>query len=66
MLEISEGLHEGEQVVLNPVPSEVEEDITDETLLDLRGPAPTSRPSRRLPSCPQHEVAHVSSAVAPG
>ena len=33
LLEISEGLHEGEQVVLNPVHSEMEEDITDETLL---------------------------------
>jgi HlyD family secretion protein len=33
LLEISEGLHEGEEVVLNPVPAEVEQDTTDETLL---------------------------------
>jgi HlyD family secretion protein len=33
LLEINEGLHEGEEVVLNPVVSEVEQDTTDETLL---------------------------------
>jgi HlyD family secretion protein len=33
LLEISEGLHEGEQVVLNPVLSEVQLDISEETPL---------------------------------
>ncbi|MFO0889567.1 MAG: efflux RND transporter periplasmic adaptor subunit [Isosphaeraceae bacterium] len=32
-LEVSEGLREGEQVVLNPVPSEVQEDVAEETPL---------------------------------
>ena len=32
-LEISEGLHEGEQVVLNPAHSEVEQDTNDDTPL---------------------------------
>jgi HlyD family secretion protein len=33
LLEVSEGLHEGEQVVLNPIHSEVEQDTTDDTPL---------------------------------
>jgi HlyD family secretion protein len=33
LLEISDGLHEGEQVVLNPILSDVEQDTTDDTPL---------------------------------
>jgi HlyD family secretion protein len=33
LLEISEGLHEGEQVVLNPILSHVQEDVSEETHL---------------------------------
>jgi hypothetical protein len=33
LLEVSAGLHEGEEVVLNPIPSEVQQDTSEETPL---------------------------------
>lgn len=56
LLEISEGLHEGEEVVLNPILSEVEQDTTEEsplasepTLADISLPElATAEPARDI------------------
>ena len=55
LLEISEGLHEGEQVVLNPAQPEVEEDTTDETLL-LSETKPASEAVEEVADLPAAEV----------
>jgi HlyD family secretion protein len=62
MLEISEGLHEGEDVVLNPHPSELEEDIIDETLLVSRARSPDG-PVEKVANLPEHELSRKAPAA---
>jgi HlyD family secretion protein len=56
MLEISMGLHEGEQVVLNPVASEVESDTSTETPL-LSEATFTEQSPATAPDEPAHAIA---------